>query len=463
MGNGVQRSERRALLVSKGWVQAVALVMLFGFFVLGLLAYRTYMAKPPTPERVVDPQGARALHGRGHPRRASRSSCTTGSWSTARSSATAPTWARTSPPTTCGARRRSSGAATAARGPTGRPQRRSRTSGRTATTRRAGTLTLSAPQAAAFRRLVGHYSRFFSEPTTKHGLRPGRDHRPHRAAPAHRVLRLDGVGRRRPSGPGKNYSYTNNWPPEPRVDNKPTANVVVWSVLSLIALLGGIGLLFAAFGRWQFLGWHGREQATLTFRTPGDVALTPAQRACAWFFFVMAALFLIQTLRRRRLAALPRRARQLLRLRPRAGLPLQPHAHLARAARAVLGGDVLRRRGHLPRADDRPARAEASGQARLRAARRAGRRRLRHPDRLVPRHPRRARGRRRRTGSACRASSTSTSPASGRCCSRVGLFVWVFMLWRVLRRRLARRAPRQHAVAVLPRRAARSRPSTPWA
>jgi nitric oxide reductase subunit B len=67
-------------------------------------------------------------------------------------------------------------------------------------------------------------------------------------------------------------------------------------VLSLIALLGGIGILFAAFGRWNFLGWRGREGATLSFRAPGDVALTPAQRACAWFFLVMAALFLIQTL-----------------------------------------------------------------------------------------------------------------------------------------------------------------------
>ena len=73
--------------------------------------------------------------------------------------------------------------------------------------------------------------------------------------------------------------------------------MIVWSVLSLIALLGGIGLLFGAFGRWgQRLGWHGREQATLSFRPPGDVALTPAQRACAWFFFVMAALFLLQTI-----------------------------------------------------------------------------------------------------------------------------------------------------------------------
>jgi hypothetical protein len=37
------------------------------------------------------------------------------------------------------------------------------------------------------------------------------------------------------------------------------------SVLSLIALLGGIGILFAVFGRWGGrLGWHGREQATLS-------------------------------------------------------------------------------------------------------------------------------------------------------------------------------------------------------
>ena len=31
-----------SLLISKRWVQAVAIVMLFSFFVLGLLAYRTY-------------------------------------------------------------------------------------------------------------------------------------------------------------------------------------------------------------------------------------------------------------------------------------------------------------------------------------------------------------------------------------------------------------------------------------
>ncbi len=54
--------------------------------------------------------------------------------------------------------------------------------------------------------------------------------------------------------------------------------------------------MFAAFGRWNILGWHGRERQTLTFRPPGEVALTPAQGVTAWFFFVMVLLFLIQSL-----------------------------------------------------------------------------------------------------------------------------------------------------------------------
>jgi nitric oxide reductase subunit B len=53
----VEEPGRRELLVSKGWVQAVALVVLFGFFVMGLLAYRTYAGQPPIPERVVDQNG----------------------------------------------------------------------------------------------------------------------------------------------------------------------------------------------------------------------------------------------------------------------------------------------------------------------------------------------------------------------------------------------------------------------
>ena len=155
-----------------------------------------------------------------------------------------------------------------ARAPTAPASRRSPTSRRTATTRRPTRSPTPQGQALAFEELERHYADYFSNPTTDQGLRPDAIDNPEQA---HQLTAFfswsawAAAARR----PGHNYSYTNNWPPEELVDNGPTANVVLWSVVSLIALLGGIGLLFAAFGRWNFLGWHGREQATLSFRRPG--------------------------------------------------------------------------------------------------------------------------------------------------------------------------------------------------
>jgi nitric oxide reductase subunit B len=286
---------RRELLISKGWVQAAALVFLVGFFILGLLAYRTYQAKPPIPVKVVDPAGQVLYTGEeisdgqqvflhsglmeygsafGH-------------------------GAYLGPDFTADYLHRSALLVRAAYGGEGSDTASRRTVEDFRGARydsETKTVTVSTAQADAFRSLEGHYAEFFSEPTSRNGLRPDAITDPqqlHDLTSFFAWTAWAGSSER----PGHNYTYTNNWPSEPLVDNKPTANVIVWSVASLIALLGGIGLLFAAFGRWgRRLGWHGREQATLSFRNPGDVALTPAQRATAWFFFVMAALFLVQTL-----------------------------------------------------------------------------------------------------------------------------------------------------------------------
>ena len=45
----MERSGRRGSVVSKGWIQAAALVDLFGFFVLGLLSYPVYIGQSPAP------------------------------------------------------------------------------------------------------------------------------------------------------------------------------------------------------------------------------------------------------------------------------------------------------------------------------------------------------------------------------------------------------------------------------
>ena len=285
---------RRELLVSKGWVQAVALVVLFGFFVLGLLAYRAYSGQPPIPDRVVDPSGRVVFTGE---------DVTAGQGVFLKNGlmqygSIFGHGAYLGPDYTADYLRRSALSVRESYGGEGSDEAAVRTVEDFKENRydpESETLEFTAAQAAAFGELRGYYGDYFGEPTTRYGLRPEaiRDPGEIRQLTAYFAWTAWAAAALRP---GLDYTYTNNWPPEPLVENEPTGEVVVWSVLSLVALLGGIGLLFAAFGRWNFLGWRGREQATLSFRAPGDVALTPAQRACAWFFLVMAALFLIQTL-----------------------------------------------------------------------------------------------------------------------------------------------------------------------
>jgi nitric oxide reductase subunit B len=290
----VSGSGRRELLVSKGWVQAVALVVLFGFFVLGLLAYRAYSGQPPIPERVVDPSGRVIFTGE---------DVTAGQGVFLRNGlmqygSVFGHGAYLGPDYTADYLRRSALSVRESYGGEGSDEAAARTVEDFKENRydpESRTLEFTAAQAAAFGELRGYYGDYFGEPTTRYGLRPEAIEDPGdiQQLTAYFAWTAWAASTLRP---GLDYTYTNNWPPEQLVENEPTGEVVVWSVLSLIALLGGIGLLFAAFGRWNFLGWRGREQATLSFRSPGDVALTPAQRACAWFFLVMAALFLIQTL-----------------------------------------------------------------------------------------------------------------------------------------------------------------------
>src|SRR4029078_5651675 len=45
------------LAISKGWVQGVALVMVFGFLVMGILAVRTYSDSMPLQQPWVGPNG----------------------------------------------------------------------------------------------------------------------------------------------------------------------------------------------------------------------------------------------------------------------------------------------------------------------------------------------------------------------------------------------------------------------
>jgi nitric oxide reductase subunit B len=93
--------------------------------------------------------------------------------------------------------------------------------------------------------------------------------------------------------PGTGHSYTSNFPYEPLAGNHLTTGAVIYSVISLIFLLGGTALVLLAFGRYEFLGCHRREGAPLQ---TAPLQVVDAQRACLKFMGVAALLFLGQTL-----------------------------------------------------------------------------------------------------------------------------------------------------------------------
>ena len=160
-------------------------------------------------------------------------------------------------------------------------------------------LVFTPAQAHAFREMVQFYTAYFGAVETQKDLQ-----RPHIKEPRdiHALTSYFAWASwvSTTTRPGADYSYTNNWPPEPLVGNTPTSQAFLWSVLSLIALLGGIGVVLFAVGKYDLLGWHRDEQpagaAERRFRPPDQVRLTPSQRATAWYFLVVAGLFLLQGL-----------------------------------------------------------------------------------------------------------------------------------------------------------------------
>ncbi|GAB1692448.1 nitric-oxide reductase large subunit [Krasilnikovia sp. M28-CT-15] len=294
MGTTSAPPTRRRLLIGRGWIQAAALISICGFFGLVLMGFQAYQQGPPVPQRVVTDTG-RAVFTEADVRSGQEIFLRNGLMEFGSIFGHG---AYLGPDFTADYLRRS---AIVVRDSYGGPAsdtaaQRTREDFRsnrydTAT----GTLTISTAQATAFDTLIQHYAQTLGSPAGKTGLRPNAiiDPTQIRQLTAYFAWSAWSASAERP---GTNHSYTNNWPSEPLVGNRPTADTVVWSVLSLIALLGGTGALFAAFGRWNWLGWQGRDQQELRFRDPLKVRLTGAQRATAWFFFTMAALFLVQTL-----------------------------------------------------------------------------------------------------------------------------------------------------------------------
>jgi len=162
----------------------------------------------------------------------------------------------------------------------------------------AGTITIDDDRLAAINNVAAHYVSLFSNDPATRELReayamredtlPALEHRQAMTA-FFWWTAWTAVTER----PGKEISYTNNWPHDPLVGNEPPSGLLMWTVFSVLFLLAGVALL-----GWHYAVNHGDERPEqLPVADPlAQVKVTPSMRATAKYFWVVMALFLTQIL-----------------------------------------------------------------------------------------------------------------------------------------------------------------------
>jgi nitric oxide reductase subunit B len=161
-----------------------------------------------------------------------------------------------------------------------------------------GDLVISPTRAEAFGAVSAHYAALF-------GIDPNlRELRNSYAIPANTIKTAErqhmmnafffwaawACGTERP---GSAITYTQNWPPEPLIDNRPTGSIILWSVVSFVTLLAGVGALV-----WYFaVQRHNEEEEPVAFpeRDPLlALKATPSMKAVLKYFWVVTALIVVQ-------------------------------------------------------------------------------------------------------------------------------------------------------------------------
>ncbi|OZG74785.1 nitric oxide reductase large subunit [Hahella sp. CCB-MM4] len=161
------------------------------------------------------------------------------------------------------------------------------------------TVLISERRAQAIQATADYYSRLFSDAPELHGTRESYAMKENTLPSAERREDLTAFffwtsWAASTERPGSTATYTNNWPHEPLIDNRPTAENIMWSIISVVLLIAGIGGL--VWG-WSFL--HKEEDADLKapLQDPLSlVRLTPSQRALGKYLFLVVALFCFQVL-----------------------------------------------------------------------------------------------------------------------------------------------------------------------
>ncbi len=159
-----------------------------------------------------------------------------------------------------------------------------------------GAIALSPERAQVVRQVADHYAGLFGDEASlnslreQYAMRPGslRDSLDRQALSAFFFWSAWSATTDRPGKEG--LSYTSNWPHEPLVGNTPTANTGIWSIASIILMLGAIaGMIF-------YHSTHKEEDDPAPPKNDPLFSLkpTPSMQATRKYFFVVIALILAQ-------------------------------------------------------------------------------------------------------------------------------------------------------------------------
>lgn len=161
-----------------------------------------------------------------------------------------------------------------------------------------GTVTVSSERAAAIATVARHYDQLFGGAPVLAPLRQAYALSTTPLPDAERRSKLNAfffwtAWAASTNRPQSSITYTNNWPHEPLVGNHPTAANLLWSIVSVVLLLGGIGALIW----WRAFRPEPDERKEPPASDPlARLTLTPSMRACGWYVAAVALLFSLQVL-----------------------------------------------------------------------------------------------------------------------------------------------------------------------
>lgn len=165
-----------------------------------------------------------------------------------------------------------------------------------------GSITISSQRAVAITQVTVHYKGLFQGSTEAY-----QKLRQDYAFPLHTTLNDDDAQALSAfffwtawsavtNRPDDDISYTSNWPHDPMVGNTPPPSLFMWSFISIILLLAGVGGLVWYYVR-QYDVWRQDMEPEEGFAKDdrlGLAKITPSMRATAKYFWIVTALFALQ-------------------------------------------------------------------------------------------------------------------------------------------------------------------------